>query len=38
MLLSLSSTTTPDLAVAGGKGRALVELTGDGFNVPPGTS
>lgn len=37
MLVALSSPTTPDLAVAGGKGRALVELTGDGFNVPPGT-
>ena len=37
MLVRLSSPTTPSVAVAGGKGRALVELTSKGFNVPSGT-
>ena len=37
MLIALTSESVPDIAVAGGKGRALVELTQAGFNVPPGT-
>ena len=37
MLVPLASTSTPSLATVGGKARALVELTGLGFNVPPGT-
>ena len=37
MLVPLASASTPSLATVGGKARALVELTGLGFNVPPGT-
>ena len=37
MLVGLASTSTPELAVVGGKGRALIELTRAGFTVPPGT-
>lgn len=36
MLLPLNSESVPDVAEAGGKGRALVELTANGFNVPAG--
>ena len=37
MLVSLASTPVPETAVVGGKGRALIELTRNGFDVPPGT-
>ena len=37
MLVGLASTPTPEVAVVGGKGRGLMELTHEGFNVPPGT-
>ena len=37
LLVPLASTSTPATEVVGGKGRALIELTGAGFTVPPGT-
>ena len=37
MLVGLASTPTPEVVVVGGKGRGLIELTRNGFNVPPGT-
>ena len=37
MLVPLASTPDPGTDVVGGKGRALIELTRNGFNVPPGT-
>ena len=37
MLVPLASTSTPGTGVVGGKGRGLIDLTRDGFNVPPGT-
>ena len=37
MLVGLASTLTPELALVGGKGHGLIELTHNGFNVPPGT-
>ena len=37
MLVPLDGGSTPALAVVGGKGRALVELAANGFNVPQGT-
>ena len=37
MFVRLASTQTPETSVVGGKGRALIELTRNGFTVPPGT-
>ena len=37
MLVPLAGTPDPGTDVVGGKGRALIELTRNGFNVPPGT-
>ena len=37
MLVPLASTRDPGTDVVGGKGRALIELMRNGFNVPPGT-
>ena len=36
MLVGLASTPPPETAVVGGKGRGLIELTREGFAVPPG--
>ena len=36
VLVPLATTSTPGTAVVGGKGRGLIELTRNGFNVPPG--